>query len=61
MRGVLGRARRVAGVRRSDVAALAWTSIEYYAKLEPAPSPAPRPGCLSPWPGLCSSTTPNEP
>ena len=55
-------ARRVPGLRRGEVAALAGVSIEYYSKLERgAHRPASPPPSSTRSPVPCSSTTPNGP
>jgi hypothetical protein len=51
--------RRVPGLRRGEVAALAGVSIEYYAKLERGALAGVSPSVLKRSPGPSSSTTPN--
>jgi hypothetical protein len=54
-------ARRVPGLRRGEVAALAGVSVEYYSKLERGAIAGVSASVLDASPGPCSSTTPNGP
>lgn len=51
-----GRARRVPGLRRDEVARLAGVSTEYYTRLEQGRSGRPSPRWSTRWPAPCSST-----
>lgn len=56
-----GPRRRVPGLRRSEVAALADMSVEYYARLERGNLAGVSPPSSNPWPARCASTTPSAP
>lgn len=53
----LGPRRRVAGLRREELAQLAGVSVSYYARLEQGQSRGPRPRCSTRSPALSCSTT----
>ncbi len=53
--------RRVPGLRRSEVAALAGVSVEYYARIERGAITGASPESSTPSPGPCSSTRPSAP
>jgi hypothetical protein len=54
-----GTNRRVAGLRREEVAMLAGVSIDYYTRLERGALGGVSEGCSMHWPTRCSSTTPS--